>query len=1136
MGEKKTPLEKFLCPTMIVVVTFVLIFSLFLPVLSSASDIDSTPTRKIGEGDEEKNSETTRLSDEDADLQGRVEAVKEVQTSDIWHSEVEDPSAAPFDTNKTTVYLNMTGHGNLSEVIHPFDWISSIDSSGSMDLNDPDDNRISGAQHFVDLVAQNATSSRGASIDYDDTATLINNHSLSDDYSTIKQDLETIGAEGGTDFSPPLQLALDEFQDHGYTSRSWFHLFLTDGQGLIDWSLVDQHANMGIPIYTIGFGDADDQILQDMADDTGGEYHPCQASELNQTFETIFESIYENATGQNKTAVVSPPGEPMVREVLPPSVEYIEGSAEPQENFTVSKDGGNTVLEWDRIGLDIDETWEIKYDVRANNHSHSLPITAYNATGDPLSRIKYENVSSEDIEVIPTPGPELGVHGLPDPVIGASRWHGVEAGENITFKNMTWDGDQKSSWPGDCEIVNYNWDFGDGIGGEGEMINHSYDTPGTYNVSLTATTVDGVNATVTENITVESTPPPYFNVTIDSPAEGAEYLEGKNVTVDYTVENTGNETDTQDIEFYVDDALIDTEEGVDLSPDETFHGTFNWTAAEPYGQRDLSVESQNESDTVSIQVLEGVTYYTLNVNVDGQGSVEKEPDRPEYEESTEVNLTATPDQGWKFVNWTGDYTGTERNITVTMDGDKSVTAHFQEKGAVIYNLTVDEEGQGSVEKDPDQPEYEEGTEVNLTATPDQGWKFVNWTGDYTGTERNITVTMDGDKSVTAHFQEEQDSGYTLTIEVVGEGEVQKDPDRANYDEGTEVELEAVPDSGWDFSHWIGDYPAGEQETKTITITMDEDKSLTAYFEDVNQEIEYQLEINIDGQGSTDPSGGTHTYYAGEMVLVSATPDQGWKFVKWTGDVPAGEESNEEITTINMDGNKSITAHFAEKSNFEVEITSPEDGASFEEGQEITIGYSVEITGTEGTQDIVLSIEDEDGSEVHSSEEQITLEADETKDGEFTWEIGGTGDYTLEVTSDDASDSVTITATEGSTDGDNGTSSPGYNLISDYWWILLLLGLVILIAIVLAVRGGKEDEEERYSASPPPPAEGRVEGGPEEGFESDTSFKEGEEIEQRPLGEEAVEEEPTIEEDMGWDEGEEEIEPEEYLDSTEEETE
>lgn len=95
----------------------------------------------------------------------------------------------------------------------------------------------------------------------------------------------------------------------------------------------------------------------------------------------------------------------------------------------------------------------------------------------------------------------------------------------------------------------------------------------------------------------------------------------------------------------------------------------------------MSNESINEtSNTTEGNVTEEM--YALDVNTAGDGSIDISPDQEEYEEGTNVVITATPGSGYDFQEWAGDYEGTEKEITVTMDEDKSITAQFTEETEV----------------------------------------------------------------------------------------------------------------------------------------------------------------------------------------------------------------------------------------------------------------------------------------------------------------------------------------------------------------------------------------------------------------------------------------------------------------------
>jgi uncharacterized repeat protein (TIGR02543 family) len=170
---------------------------------------------------------------------------------------------------------------------------------------------------------------------------------------------------------------------------------------------------------------------------------------------------------------------------------------------------------------------------------------------------------------------------------------------------------------------------------------------------------------------------------------------------------------------------------------------------EARGAHNAGTESAFASDDFKFLTLDE---YTLTVNVVGNGTVTKNPDQPTYHDNDVVQLTATPDAGWTFDGWSGDVTGTDNPTTVTMDGDKTVTANFELIPQHTLTMAVSPLGGGTTTPSVGTHDYAEGTVVPITATAAAGYQFVNWTGDVTGTDNPTTVTMDGDKTVTANFQ------------------------------------------------------------------------------------------------------------------------------------------------------------------------------------------------------------------------------------------------------------------------------------------------------------------------------------------------------------------------------------------------
>jgi hypothetical protein len=84
---------------------------------------------------------------------------------------------------------------------------------------------------------------------------------------------------------------------------------------------------------------------------------------------------------------------------------------------------------------------------------------------------------------------------------------------------------------------------------------------------------------------------------------------------------------------------------------------------------------------------------------------------------------------------------------------------------------------------------------------------------------------------------------------------------------------------------------------------------TANFEETPL-VQYDLSINSTEFGSvTTPGEGVFNYTEGMVVDLEATPDAGYRFDRWTGDVGTIADVNAAATTINMEDNYSITAHF-----------------------------------------------------------------------------------------------------------------------------------------------------------------------------------------------------------------------------------
>jgi pectate lyase len=145
------------------------------------------------------------------------------------------------------------------------------------------------------------------------------------------------------------------------------------------------------------------------------------------------------------------------------------------------------------------------------------------------------------------------------------------------------------------------------------------------------------------------------------------------------------------------------------------------------------------------------TSYTLAVNATNNGSVSASPERSNnrYFEGETVTLLAENKPDLVFANWSGDLTGADNPVQVVMDANKNITANFSVVNT--YTLTVNTNGIGEVFLDPPGGVYSEGTIVTLTANSVLVSTFQGWSGNLSGSASPETITMNGNKTVTATF-------------------------------------------------------------------------------------------------------------------------------------------------------------------------------------------------------------------------------------------------------------------------------------------------------------------------------------------------------------------------------------------------
>ena len=185
-----------------------------------------------------------------------------------------------------------------------------------------------------------------------------------------------------------------------------------------------------------------------------------------------------------------------------------------------------------------------------------------------------------------------------------------------------------------------------------------------------------------------------------------------------------------------------------------------------------------------------------------------------YEEGSQATLTATGKTGYSFSVWDDGETANPRVITVTKDA--TYTAIFSENvEKPKYTITVvsADEAQGTVTGGG---EFDEYSTITIQATPKDGYDFDKWQDGNTENPRKVTVTEN--MTFTAYFKAQSGPAKQFTITVVS-----SNPSAGSvlgggtYDEGSTIQIAAVPNEGYVFTMWNDE---NKDNPRNITVTAD----------------------------------------------------------------------------------------------------------------------------------------------------------------------------------------------------------------------------------------------------------------------------------------------------------------------------
>lgn len=352
--------------------------------------------------------------------------------------------------------------------------------------------------------------------------------------------------------------------------------------------------------------------------------------------------------------------------------------------------------------------------------------------------------------------------------------------------------------------------------------------------------------------------------------------------------------------------------------------------------------------------------YTLAITAQN-GTAIRNPNQVAYAPGTQVTITATAASGFYFTGWSQDASGTQNPLTVSMGSNLAVTANFAPVPLSTYTLDLPPRVGGTVAKSPNQPFYNAGTQVSVTATANAGYAFAGWRRSGFGTANPLTVSMDSNKQVVANFAQVSPSSAVLTLGLPFTKNVSG---TAGSGSG---EVKNVGSSGilyWEASptvSWIQVNTGGNGGTPVTPISgssglafsFEENPTATSRTGEIyvyapgaqnNPQIytivqaagvpKYALTVLAEN-GMVSRAPDQQSYAQGSLVQLTATPTAGYAFTGWSGNASGSQNP----ISVTMDQAKAVTANFQRLPNPDLvpELTLPPSSG--------VVGGKIALSGT-----------------------------------------------------------------------------------------------------------------------------------------------------------------------------------------------
>lgn len=390
---------------------------------------------------------------------------------------------------------------------------------------------------------------------------------------------------------------------------------------------------------------------------------------------------------------------------------------------------------------------------------------------------------------------------------------------------------------------------------------------------------------------------------IDAPAKGIKLFSFVTIPITVTFSSGGNGTLSGATNQSV--SYGDSSSAVTANPAIGYHFV-NWTDAENNVVSTANpIILTNITTNTSLTANFAINTYTMTLNSGPNGSITgpttvNHGDKPTY--------IITPNNGYHLLDVTVNDVSvgavTSYTFTIGITGPVTIAAII-----VPNQLTVTFSAgpHGKITGTASQTVIYGGSTTPVTAVPDRGYLFLNWTdgaGNVVSSDNPVTITnVTTDMAIRANFVPEH---VTVTFSTGSYGRIIGRASQTIDYNGSTSAVTANPITGYQFVNWTG--PNGFVSTsQTLTLqNVTANQTVKANFAPIQFTINFAAGPNGSLTGDVDQT----VYFGGSATAVRAVPATGYHFVNWTGDGGFATTSANPLTVRNVKASRNITANFA----------------------------------------------------------------------------------------------------------------------------------------------------------------------------------------------------------------------------------